>query len=108
MYYIDVIAGFALCHEFDGTTAANCSAESVSDLANRCLLLFVSDVHFCQVRACKYDSRPWFKKGITSKYPPLVRRKPGVLRPGFVGMRGQWSYDYGMQDYEYNPHRGQI
>ena len=33
----------------------------------------------------------------------LVRRKPGVLRPGFVGMRGQWSYDYGMQDYEYNP-----
>ena len=24
----------------------------------------------------------------------LVRRKPGVLRPGFVGMRGQWSYDY--------------
>ena len=19
--------------------------------------------------------------------------------PGFVGMRGQWSYDYGMQDY---------
>ena len=33
----------------------------------------------------------------------LVRRKPGVLRPGFVGMRGQWSYDYGMQDYEYIP-----
>ena len=31
----------------------------------------------------------------------LVRRNPGVLRPGFVGMRGQWSYDYGMQDYEY-------
>ena len=29
--------------------------------------------------------------------------KPGVLRPGFVGMRGQWSYDYGMQDYEYTP-----
>ena len=27
--------------------------------------------------------------------------KPGVLRPGFVGMRGQWSYDYGMQAYEY-------
>ena len=27
--------------------------------------------------------------------------KPGVLRPGFVGTRGQWSYDYGMQDYEY-------
>ena len=22
----------------------------------------------------------------------LVRRKPSVLRPGFVGMRGQWSY----------------
>ena len=22
----------------------------------------------------------------------MVRRKPGVLRPGFVGMRGQWSY----------------
>ena len=22
----------------------------------------------------------------------LVRRKPGVLRPGFVGMRSQWSY----------------
>ena len=33
----------------------------------------------------------------------LVRQKPGVLRPGFVGMRGQWSYDYGMQDYEYPP-----
>ena len=33
----------------------------------------------------------------------LVRGKPGVLRPGFVGMRGQWSYDYGMQDYEYPP-----
>ena len=24
-----------------------------------------------------------------------------MLRPGFVGMRGQWSNDYGMQDYEY-------
>ena len=26
-----------------------------------------------------------------------------MVRPGFVGMRGQWSYttDYGMQDYEY-------
>ena len=33
----------------------------------------------------------------------LVQRKPGVLRPSFVGMRGQWSYDYGMQDYEYPP-----
>ena len=33
----------------------------------------------------------------------LVRRKPGVLRPGFIGMRGQWSYDYGMQNYEYTP-----
>ena len=33
--------------------------------------------------------------------PPLVRRKPGVLRPGFVGMQGQWSYDYGIQDFEY-------
>ena len=33
----------------------------------------------------------------------LVRRKPGVLRPGFVGMRGQWPYDYGIQDYEYTP-----
>ena len=37
------------------------------------------------------------------KIAALVRRKPGVLRPGFVGMRGQWSYDYGMQDYEYTP-----
>ena len=35
--------------------------------------------------------------------PSLVRRKPGVLRPGFVVMRGQWSYDYSMQDYEYTP-----
>ena len=26
-----------------------------------------------------------------------------VLCPGFVGMRGQWLYDYGMQDYEYTP-----
>ena len=25
--------------------------------------------------------------------------KAGVLGPGFVGMRGQWSYDYGMQNY---------
>ena len=33
----------------------------------------------------------------------LVRCKPGVLSPGFVGMRGQGSYDYGMQDYEYTP-----
>ena len=24
-----------------------------------------------------------------------------MLRPGFVGMRGQWSKDYGMQGYEY-------
>ena len=24
-----------------------------------------------------------------------------MLRPGFVGMRGQWAYDYGMQDYEH-------
>ena len=37
-----------------------------------------------------------------------VRRKPGVLRPGFVGMRGQWSYDYGMQDYEYTQRRTQV
>ena len=36
--------------------------------------------------------------------PPPVRRKPRVLRPGFVEMRGQWSYDHGMQDYEYTPH----
>ena len=41
-------------------------------------------------------------------FPPnpsssLDRRKSSVLRPGFVGMRGQWSYYYGMQDYEYNP-----
>ena len=36
--------------------------------------------------------------------PSLVRRKPGVLRPGFVGMRGQWSYDdYDVQDFEYTP-----
>ena len=27
----------------------------------------------------------------------LVGRKPGILRPAFVGMRGQWSYDYSMQ-----------
>ena len=26
-----------------------------------------------------------------------------VLRPGFVGMRGQWSDDYGMHDHEYTP-----
>ena len=29
--------------------------------------------------------------------PPLVRREPGVLRPGFVGMRRPWSSDCGMQ-----------
>ena len=33
----------------------------------------------------------------------IVRRKPGVPRPGFLGMRGQWLYDYGMQDYEHIP-----
>ena len=26
-----------------------------------------------------------------------------MLRPGFVGMRGQWSDDYGMHDHEYTP-----
>ena len=26
-----------------------------------------------------------------------------VLRSGFVGIGGQWSYYYGMQDYEYAP-----
>ena len=31
-----------------------------------------------------------------------------MLRPGFVGMRGQWSYDYGMQDYEYTPHSHRV
>ena len=35
----------------------------------------------------------------------LVRRKPGVLRPGFVGMRGLWSDDYAMHDHEYTPPR---
>lgn len=35
-------------------------------------------------------------------FPPrLTRRKLGVLCPGFVGVRGQWSYGYIMQDYEY-------
>ena len=29
---------------------------------------------------------------------------PAVLRPGFVGIGGQWSYYYGMQNYEYAPH----
>ena len=35
----------------------------------------------------------------------LIRRKLGMLRPGFEGTRGQWSYDYDMQDYEYTPTR---
>lgn len=30
----------------------------------------------------------------------LDRRKPGVLRRGFVGMRGKWSHGYGVQDHE--------
>lgn len=33
----------------------------------------------------------------------LVRRKAGVLCPGFVGMRGLLSDDYGMDDREYPP-----
>lgn len=38
--------------------------------------------------------------------PPtsLVRRKPGVIRLGFAGMRGPWSYDQGTQDHGYTPH----
>ena len=31
--------------------------------------------------------------------------KPGVLRPGSVGMRGQRSYAFGTQDHEYTPFR---
>ena len=31
----------------------------------------------------RYDLSLWYI---------IPRRKPGVLRPGFVGMRGQWSY----------------
>ena len=33
----------------------------------------------------------------------LVQRKPAVLRPGFAGMRGLWSYDHGTQDHDYPP-----
>ncbi|CAM9873561.1 unnamed protein product, partial [Ectocarpus sp. 8 AP-2014] len=32
-------------------------------------------------------------------YSFLSPPEPGVLRPGFVGVRGQWSNDYGMHDY---------
>lgn len=32
-----------------------------------------------------------------------VRRITDVLRPGFGAMRGQWSDDCGMQNYEYTP-----
>ena len=35
--------------------------------------------------------------------PSLVRPKPGILRPGFVGTRGQWPHDYGMQDHHSTP-----
>lgn len=33
----------------------------------------------------------------------LVRRKLVVLRPGFVGSRGQRSHDHGMQNHEHAP-----
>lgn len=33
----------------------------------------------------------------------LVRRRPGVTRPSFMGMSGPWSNDHGMQDHEYFP-----
>lgn len=33
----------------------------------------------------------------------LVRRKPGFLRPSFVGMRSTVIHDYGMQSREYIP-----
>ena len=47
----------------------------------------------------RLPENPHLKDTLTS--PRLVRRKPGVLRPSFVGMRDQWSNDYGMQDNEY-------
>lgn len=33
----------------------------------------------------------------------LVSRKPGVLHPGSVEIRGQRSYDHGMENHEYTP-----
>ena len=42
-----------------------------------------------------------FARFTTPSPPSLVRRKTGVLRPVFVGIRGQWSYDYGLQGYGY-------
>ena len=43
------------------------------------------------------------EEGVKRVKTSLVPQNPDVLRPGLVGMRGQCSYDYGMQDYEYTP-----
>lgn len=37
----------------------------------------------------------------------LVRGNPGVLRPGFIKMRCQWSYDCGVGDRDYNTPTGE-
>lgn len=36
-------------------------------------------------------------------YPGLVQRKPGMLHLGSIGMRAQWTCDYGMQCHEETP-----
>ncbi|CAM9892887.1 unnamed protein product, partial [Sphacelaria rigidula] len=42
--------------------------------------------------------RAWYE---CEPAPAKTRR---ALSPGLVGMRGQWSYDYGMHDHQYTPY----
>lgn len=78
--------GASCLHGIEAPCARSSWSFARFSLSRRCFL-------FVLVSWCRFFSLP----------SNLVLRNPGVCCPGFLGMRGRWCYDNGVQAHEYSP-----